>query len=239
VVTPSPASAEAGKPSLDARQRVLRAIARSPALWAPRKAARRSLRATWATPRPTLSKRNDLPPLLNRRGLLGCGVEVGVKAGVFSERLLDGWKGRHLISVDSWAAADRDERYVNLDNVTQEVHDGFHAEAVRRLRRFGERSTVWRLSGHEAARRIPHHTLDFVYLDARHDYHSVRDDLADWFPKIRPGGILAGHDYIDGTFVNGEFGVRSAVDEFFAARSLRVRQTFMDSPWNSWFVIVR
>lgn len=239
MVTPSTAGEGAAKPSLDARQRVLLAIARSPALWAPRKAAMRSLRATWATPRPILAKRDDLPRLLNRRGLVGCGVEVGVKAGAFSERLLEGWKGRHLISVDPWAAAEQDDRYVNLDNVAQEIHDGFHADAVGRLARFGERSTVWRTTGQEAARRIPHHTLDFVYLDARHDYESVRDDLAQWFPKVRPGGILAGHDYIDGTFVNGDFGVRSAVDEFFAARSLRVRHTFTDSPWDSWFVIVR
>ena len=141
--------------------------------------------------------------------------------------------------MDSWAAADEDDQYVNLDNVTQEVHDRFHAEAVSRLRRFGERSTVWRMTGQEAARRISDHTLDFVYLDARHDYESVRDDLVDWFPKIRAGGILAGHDYIDGTFVNGDFGVRSAVDAFLAARSLPVRHTFTDSPWNSWFAIVR
>lgn len=185
-------------------------LARSPALSAPRKAALRCLRATWGTRRPVLAMRTDLPHLLDRRGLLGCGVEVGVKAGAFSERLLDHWGGRHLVSVDPWASADPDERYVNLDNVAQDVHDGFHAEAIGRLRRFGGRSSVWRMAGRQAASQIPHHTLDFVYLDARHDYESVRDDLEDWYPKLRPGGILAGHDYVDGTFVNGEFGVRSA-----------------------------
>jgi hypothetical protein len=55
---------------------------------------------------------------------------------------------------------------------------------------------------------------------------------------VRPTGIIAGHDYIDGTYVNGEFGVRSAVDDFFATLSLRARATFTDSPWISWFVIV-
>jgi hypothetical protein len=229
----------AGKPSLTVRQRALRAIADTPVLWAPRKAAMRSLRATWWTPRPVLAKRNDLPRLLNRRGLVGCGVEVGVKSGAFSELLLDAWKGRRLISVDPWAAAAEGDRYVNLDNVAQAEHDALHAETLRRLARFGERSSVWRMTGEEAARAIPNHSLDFVYLDARHDYESVRDDLAAWFEKVRPGGIAAGHDYIDGVFVNGEFGVRSAVDEFFAARSLPVWATFNDAPWNSWFVVVR
>jgi hypothetical protein len=229
----------APKPSLSARQRALRTIADTPVLWAPRKGAMRSLRLTWRTRRPMLAKRADLPRLLNRRGLVGCGVEVGVKAGAFSELLLDVWNGRHLISVDPWAAAEEDDRYVNLDNVSQAEHDALHAQTVGRLARFGERSSVWRMTGEQAAQAIPHHTLDFVYLDARHDYASVRDDLATWFAKVRPGGILAGHDYIDGVFVNGEFGVRSAVDEFFAARSLPVWATFTEAPWNTWYVVVR
>lgn len=222
-------------PQLTARQRALRRIADTPALRAPRKAAMRSLHLTWATPRPVLAKRYDLGPLLNRRGLLGCGVEVGVKAGVFSEQLLRTWNGRHLISVDPWSEAGDD--YVNLDNVAQATHEGFYAETRQRLAPFADRSSIWRMTGDEAAERIPHHSLDFVYLDARHDYASVKEDLGDWFDKLRPGGVFAGHDYIDGTFVNGDFGVRSAVDEFFAARGLPVRATFTDSPWNSWFVV--
>jgi hypothetical protein len=222
-------------PTLTPRQRTLRAIAATPALKAPRRAALRASRLTWATPRPVLVKRYDLPHLLNARRLLGCGVEVGVKQGVFSEVLLDGWRGRHLISVDPWAETGED--YVNLDNVAQDVHDGFYAETRHRLGRFGERSSIWRMTGAEAAARIPHHALDFVYLDARHDRAAVAEDLEAWFPKLRPGGSLAGHDYIDGTFVNGEFGVRSAVDAFCAAHGLRVRATLTDSPWNSWYLI--
>ena len=216
----------------------LRELARRPALRHARLAALPAFRATYGTPRAILPVREDLPFLLNRRGLLGCGVEVGVKTGWFSEVLLERWKGRHLISVDPWLA-DEPDAYIDVANVEQPEHERFYDETCRRLERFGARSSIWRMTSADAAPRIPHHSLDFVYLDARHDYESVRDDLAQWFPKVRPGGILAGHDYIDGTFVNGDFGVRSAVDEFFAARSLRVRHTFTDSPWDSWFVIVR
>jgi predicted O-methyltransferase YrrM len=38
-------------------------------------------------------------------------------------------------------------------------------------------------------------TLDFVFIDGDHQYQSVRADLASWWPKVKPGGILAGHDY--------------------------------------------
>jgi Methyltransferase domain len=228
---------ERGMPALGPPRRALRVAAGSPLLRRPRRAALAATHLTWGTSRPVLANRTSLPGLLDRRGLLGCAVEVGVKAGAFSERLLQDWHGRHLISVDPWSAA-HGEDYDNLDNVPQEVHDGFHAEAVARLARFGERSSIWRSTGAEAAARIPHHCLDFVYLDARHDRPSVELDLADWYPKLRPGAVMAGHDYIDGTFVNGVFGVRSAVDAFFGARGVAVRSTFMDGPWDSWFVVV-
>jgi len=47
----------------------------------------------------------------------------------------------------------------------------------------------------EAARDIPDGSLDFVYIDANHWYEYVVADLAAWVPKVRSGGIVAGHDY--------------------------------------------
>lgn len=38
-------------------------------------------------------------------------------------------------------------------------------------------------------------TFDWVHLDARHDYHSVKSDIAAWLPKIKRGGWLSGDDY--------------------------------------------
>ena len=80
-----------------------------------------------------------------------------------------------------------------------------------------------------------------MYLDARHDYDSVKQDLEHWFDKIRAGGIFAGHDYLDEVRGSGEYGVKSAVDEFFAARGLPVRSTYVDArfregPPPSWLV---
>jgi FkbM family methyltransferase len=86
----------------------------------------------------------------------------------------------------------------------------------------------------DASEMIPHHSLDFVYLDARHDYTAVLEDLEAWFDKVRPGGILAGHDYLDGTFPAGVFGVKSAVDEFLGERGIAVYSTSQDQPWVTW-----
>lgn len=49
-------------------------------------------------------------------------------------------------------------------------------------------------------------TFDFVFIDAAHDYDSVKADITAWLPKVRAGGILAGHDI-------GFASVRKAVTE--------------------------
>ena len=57
--------------------------------------------------------------------------------------------------------------------------------------------------------------FDFIYLDARHDYEGIKEDLEAWWPLLKKGGLYAGHDFVeDGTNKNGLFGVQKAVKEF-------------------------
>jgi Methyltransferase domain len=221
----------------DVRNRMMRAVGQQATMADIVRPLKRPFRLTYRSSRPFMPDRIDFGNFLNQRKLLGCGVEIGVQEGKFSELLLGTWNGRHLISVDPWLQAPATE-YVDIANIAQAEHDRFHQETMDRLVRFGDRSTIWRMTGEEAAERLPHHSLDFVYLDARHDYESVLRDLEDWIDKVRPGGVLAGHDYVDGDLPAGRFGVRSAVADFFGARELRVHATFADPPWLSWFVVL-
>lgn len=63
-----------------------------------------------------------------------------------------------------------------------------------------------RLPSVGAAYLYPDNSLDFVFLDAAHDYLNVRADILAWLPKVKPGSVLAGDDY-------GWPGVKQAVDE--------------------------
>jgi hypothetical protein len=65
----------------------------------------------------------------------------------------------------------------------------------------------------EAAEHFEDESLDFVFLDAGHDYQSISADIDAWLPKVIPGGTLAGHDY-ERYFE----AVVKAVDERFAVR---------------------
>ena len=181
-------------------------------------------RNTYAKRLDRIPDREEIPFLLNRRELFGLGIEVGVQRGRFSDYLLEHWKGKQLISVDPWLE-DSLEKYVDHANVPQDKHDVLYLETKQRLSKHGDRSLVWRMNSLEAAEKIDDQSLDFVYIDARHDYVSVQEDLNLWFQKIAPGGIIAGHDYADTIHRGAVFGVKSAVDDFFAEKGLPVYVT--------------
>jgi hypothetical protein len=181
-----------------------------------------------------LRGRFQLPSLLNALRLCGTGVEIGIFEGWFSDYLLTYWRGRKLISIDPWLAWGAD--YNDHCNREQSGMDELYATTSSRLRRHGDRSEVWRMTSEEAAARVDDESLSFAYIDAQHHESAVLADLSLWFPKIEAGGILSGHDYMDGEFLFGTFGVKSAVDKFFCSRGVPVYITGeANSP--SWFIV--
>ena len=82
---------------------------------------------------------------------------------------------------------------VKVDNTKQEW---FFQASQQRLAQHANITEFMRMYTTEAAKLVPDDSLDFIYVDARHDYCGVREDLREWWPKLRMGGILAGHDYL-------------------------------------------
>lgn len=68
-------------------------------------------------------------------------------------------------------------------------------------------------------------SLDFVFLDASHDYEFIKKDIEKWFPKIKNNGVIAGHDYNEiGTEGVVWDGVVRAVNEYFDKDNIIVRK---------------
>ena len=77
-----------------------------------------------------------------------------------------------------------------------------------------------------AAEMFEDGSLDFIYIDGLHDYESVKADIAGFYPKLKVGGIIAGHDYHLGDWP----GVYNSVNEFISENNLEISITGTDSP---------
>lgn len=66
----------------------------------------------------------------------------------------------------------------------------------------------------ETSAMFNQHSIDLVFIDANHTYEFVKRDIEAWTPKIKKGGILAGHDYGNDGYRPYQ-GVYDAVNELF------------------------
>jgi hypothetical protein len=69
----------------------------------------------------------------------------------------------------------------------------------------------------EVAKDFRDDYFDFIFIDADHTYEGVRKDIEAWYPKLKKGGIISGHDYH-----SSWPGTIKAVDEFFDKKIKRM-----------------
>jgi hypothetical protein len=176
-------------------------------------------------------------------------VEVGVQAGVHASGFLQGWNGAHLRLVDKWdgevpealdSSAQSPSFYIDIANIDgveiRKLHRG-HCEArVADALRTG-RVEVVNAESTVAAARVPAGDLDFVYLDARHDFAGVVADIHAWWPKVKVGGIFAGHDFVDGEFPEGDFFWVSALRHVLPELEDRTHVTKEKNRYPSFFIL--
>lgn len=160
--------------------------------------------------------------LLARMPRGGVCAEVGVFDGEFSERILAITRPRVLHLVDPWTTKhdggfhDGEYRGVEKGEAAKRVLEDQYAQVSRRLAADLAAGTVrmHRELSFDAAPKFADGSLDWVYIDASHYYDDVKRDLADWLPKLVPGGYLCGDDYGRKSFWDN--GVTRAVDECIA-----------------------
>jgi hypothetical protein len=139
------------------------------------------------------------------------GVEVGVDYGLNARVFLRFLPLERLYLIDPYSET--------LDRVSG---DERFVVAQRYLKRFSGKVRFIRKPSVEAAGEIPDE-LDFVYLDGCHEYECVKKDLEVYYPKVRVGGFLCGHDFWANTL-----GVCQAVVEFAADHHLELQGSLTD-----------
>lgn len=135
----------------------------------------------------------DLAKLFAELGF-GMGAEIGTDQGIFAKYLFDTIPNLHLICVDPWKAEAYEPGQQPESGENQEFFDRRYEETKQRL--IFKNASIWRETSMEAVKDVIAESLDFVYIDGNHDFLNTTQDIHHWFKKVKPGGILAGHDYV-------------------------------------------
>ena len=147
-------------------------------------------------------------------------AEIGVDTGKFSEHLLDS-SLKKLYCIDSWM----DNFGSNCrPDYFDEAGEKRFKEAEERLKKFGEKVTFIRKLSLDAVEDFKDGCLDFVYIDGDHSLEGIYEDIRAWTPKVKIGGVVAGHDYKDGPrsgmkdFYGNQldYKVKTIVDDYIA-----------------------
>jgi len=218
------------------------------------------LRAASAAPAPVpvFRNRGELGWLLQMQEMerasedephFAVGAELGVQGGLFAEETLRSWSAcTRYVLVDAWRPLDN---YHDRANVDQERQDKLFAETLARLEPWKDKVEVCRNLTTACAPRFADATFDYVYVDARHDRVGVTVDLVQWWPKVREGGLLCGHDFVsqwegphlggqdwalneDGTRDPTELAVRGAVTDFAKNVSRQISIGYQQGEFWSW-----
>ena len=122
-----------------------------------------------------------------RNGTIQTAAEVGVQAGINAKSMLRVIKPVRMVCADP---------YEGYSTELGMFYDQIERIAHRRLKRF--KQVEWVKSGDQQviADAIGRETMDYLYIDAAHDCASVSKDMRAYWPCVKKGGVLAGHDIV-------------------------------------------
>jgi len=182
-------------------------------------------------------------------------IEIGVQSGVFANEVLSKWPSfEQYFGIDLWA---EQKNYVDHANIKQEEQDQKYLSTFNLLtNKYGsDKIKLIRNYSTNAVVLFHDESIDFIYVDARHDYCGVYEDLNNYYPKLKCNGMMAGHDYhtVDevakvsgqdfGLCQNGERNlknggaVKGAVIQFMKEKNIQNLITTNEGFWISYYFL--
>lgn len=141
---------------------------------------------------------SDIGPVIQCIAIQGrdlIGLELGVyKADSFMTILENCSNIKTLYGVDSYKPyydvfenreiSEFESEMIKSESLLKQKHS-VHADKIK----------FYECTSQEAVLKFDNESLDFIFIDADHSYDSVLEDLNLWYPKLKKGGLLSGHDY--------------------------------------------
>jgi hypothetical protein len=176
---------------------------------------------------PIVGQRSEFLQKLPMNGVV---AEIGVQSGIHALQMKNTSKPKRLYLIDTWAGDHvkflKETEITMGINILPDTEFDFNKQTEEVVGIQGW-STI-------TAKKFPDEYFDYVYIDASHSYTGVRDDINTWWPKVKMGGFLTGHDYIDGYEDDPvEYGIIKAVNEHIVKHDLTLN--FLGK-WTDWAV---
>ena len=143
--------------------------------------------------------RPSLRLLIGKENLVG--VEIGVYQGRNAKEILDNLDIKKIYLIDNWKRGGKNSK----DKCKELLKDYSH-------------KIVWLKGLSQNMVKHIKEKLDFVYVDGGHTEPQVTLDLEKYYPRVKKGGLICGHDYQGGK----PKGVNEAVNRFFKEKGLEI-----------------
>jgi len=126
----------------------------------------------------------------------------GKSAAYMGCEIINSGKNIHLYCVDPWDFKSLDLRESHplakfmINKLTgQHAFDTFK----KAIEPYKSNVSYMKMKSVEASKHFNNSSIDFVFIDGDHSYLGCYMDIACWYKKVKPGGLIAGHDYLDST----------------------------------------
>ena len=130
------------------------------------------------------------------------GLEIGVASGWTMNHFLQNLPNLQLTGIDPYIG------YMDGNiKIAQEMLDAQYLAAQDNISDFAPRGKILRGYSQDFVNSFEDKSLDYIFIDGDHSYEGALRDCELFFPKIKNGGIFAGHDW-------SFDGVQKAVNEF-------------------------
>ena len=142
------------------------------------------------------------------------GCFMGKSTSCMAYLIKESGKNIDFYAIDNWEGSEEHQEHYSDKN----LWEIFEQNMVKY--NLTEYIKPIKMNSIDASKLFPDESIDFLHLDASHDYENVMKDLKAWFPKIKKGGVISGDDFD----IKAWAGVVHAVADFFEGNEVLIER---------------